>query len=152
MRGLDGEGNAANYVETEQIVQFEGGTCSFVQVCMLIIFCKGQNIWIGCEDEKRIYILLFLVIFFSSDERFDSTVLVTEAKSQIQTNTYSKPNSWPCEYNNIVSSSSVPFFTWMRTAISEWFGRCSWLFLSWGEAEHVAKESCPFQSLFSTLT
>ncbi|XP_074618210.1 phosphatidylinositol-3-phosphatase SAC1-like isoform X1 [Acropora palmata] len=31
MRGLDGEGNAANYVETEQIVQFEGGTCSFVQ-------------------------------------------------------------------------------------------------------------------------
>ena len=38
MRGLDGEGNAANYVETEQIVQFEGGTCSFVQVCMLIIF------------------------------------------------------------------------------------------------------------------
>lgn len=38
MRGLDGEGNAANYVETEQIVQFEGGTSSFVQVCMLIIF------------------------------------------------------------------------------------------------------------------
>ena len=64
MRGLDGEGNAANYVETEQIVQFEGGTSSFVQVCMLIIFCKGQNVWIGCEDEKRMNILLFLVIFF----------------------------------------------------------------------------------------
>ena len=64
MRGLDSEGNAANYVETEQIVQFEGGTCSFVQVCMLIIFCKGQNTWIGCEDEKRMNILLFLVIFF----------------------------------------------------------------------------------------
>lgn len=93
MRGLDGEGNAANYVETEQIVQFEGGTSSFVQVCMLIIFCKGQNTWIGCEDEKRMYILLFLAIFFSSDERFNSTVLVTEAKSQIQANTYSKPNS-----------------------------------------------------------
>lgn len=25
--------------------------------------CKGQNIWIGCKDEKRMNILLFLVIF-----------------------------------------------------------------------------------------
>lgn len=64
MRGLDGEGNAANYVETEQIVQFEGGTSSFVQVCMPIVFCQLQNVWIGCEDEKRMNILLFLVIFF----------------------------------------------------------------------------------------
>ena len=33
IRGLDAEGNAANYVETEQIAQFESGACSFVQVC-----------------------------------------------------------------------------------------------------------------------
>jgi len=32
IRGLDVEGNAANYVETEQIAQFETGACSFVQV------------------------------------------------------------------------------------------------------------------------
>lgn len=32
IRGLDSEGNAANYVETEQIAQFESGICSFVQV------------------------------------------------------------------------------------------------------------------------
>ena len=32
IRGLDAEGNAANYVETEQIAQFESGACSFVQV------------------------------------------------------------------------------------------------------------------------
>ncbi|EDO36706.1 predicted protein [Nematostella vectensis] len=32
MRGLDGEGNAANYVETEQIIQFNTGTSSFVQI------------------------------------------------------------------------------------------------------------------------
>ena len=32
IRGLDAEGNAANYVETEQITQFESGACSFVQV------------------------------------------------------------------------------------------------------------------------
>lgn len=32
IRGLDAEGNAANYVETEQIAQFESGACSFIQV------------------------------------------------------------------------------------------------------------------------
>ncbi|XP_073234289.1 phosphatidylinositol-3-phosphatase SAC1-like isoform X1 [Porites lutea] len=31
IRGVDTEGNAANNVETEQIVQFESGVCSFVQ-------------------------------------------------------------------------------------------------------------------------
>ena len=35
IRGLDIEGNAANYVETEQIVQFESGACSFVQASVL---------------------------------------------------------------------------------------------------------------------
>ncbi|XP_068722474.1 phosphatidylinositol-3-phosphatase SAC1-like isoform X2 [Montipora capricornis] len=32
VRGLDSEGNAANFIETEQIAQFESGTCSFVQI------------------------------------------------------------------------------------------------------------------------
>lgn len=36
IRGLDTEGNAANYVETEQIAQFESGVCSFVQVSLLL--------------------------------------------------------------------------------------------------------------------
>ncbi|XP_077982127.1 phosphatidylinositol-3-phosphatase SAC1-like [Glandiceps talaboti] len=31
MRGLDSEGHAANYAETEQIVQYQGNTTSFVQ-------------------------------------------------------------------------------------------------------------------------
>ncbi|XP_070575933.1 phosphatidylinositol-3-phosphatase SAC1-like [Ptychodera flava] len=31
MRGVDSEGHAANYVETEQIVQYQGNTASFVQ-------------------------------------------------------------------------------------------------------------------------
>ena len=35
IRGLDSEGNAANYVETEQIAQFESGACSFVQASVL---------------------------------------------------------------------------------------------------------------------
>ena len=32
VRGLDNEGQVANFVETEQILQYEGNTCSFVQV------------------------------------------------------------------------------------------------------------------------
>ena len=32
MRGLDNEGHAANYVETEQILEYDGCKGSFVQV------------------------------------------------------------------------------------------------------------------------
>lgn len=33
VRGVDSEGQVANFVETEQIVQYNGHCCSFVQVC-----------------------------------------------------------------------------------------------------------------------
>ena len=36
MRGVDQEGQVANYVETEQIIEFEGHKCSFVQVISFI--------------------------------------------------------------------------------------------------------------------
>jgi SacI homology domain len=32
MRGADHEGQVANYVETEQIIEYQGDKCSFVQV------------------------------------------------------------------------------------------------------------------------
>lgn len=32
VRGIDTEGQVANFVETEQIVQYEGNKCSYVQV------------------------------------------------------------------------------------------------------------------------
>lgn len=32
MRGVDQEGQVANYVETEQIIEFQGDKCSFIQV------------------------------------------------------------------------------------------------------------------------
>lgn len=35
MRGLDEDGNVANYVETEQILKFRGYRASFVQVKIL---------------------------------------------------------------------------------------------------------------------
>ena len=31
MRGVDSEGHAANYVETEQIIEYDNSRCSFVQ-------------------------------------------------------------------------------------------------------------------------
>ena len=53
IRGLDMEGNSANYVETEQLAQFEFGVCSFVQVCSFVstgmfsrtgmFFCTGNK-------------------------------------------------------------------------------------------------------------
>lgn len=32
MRGVDQEGQVANYVETEQIIEYQGDKCSFIQV------------------------------------------------------------------------------------------------------------------------
>lgn len=38
-RGADPEGYAANFVESEQIMQAKGFTASYVQVCLPIV-CK----------------------------------------------------------------------------------------------------------------
>ena len=37
MRGLDGDGNAANYVETEQMIWYSGQVASYVQVIPLAL-------------------------------------------------------------------------------------------------------------------
>ena len=46
MRGVDSEGQVANYVETEQIVEYQGEKCSFVQVIHFISFqnCLSFNL------------------------------------------------------------------------------------------------------------
>ena len=36
IRGLDEDGHAANFVETEQIIEYDYTKCSFVQVCLFI--------------------------------------------------------------------------------------------------------------------
>ena len=36
MRGIDDDGFAANFVETEQIINYEGHTSSFVQVKIIV--------------------------------------------------------------------------------------------------------------------
>uniref|UniRef100_A0A8C4XBY5 Phosphatidylinositol-3-phosphatase SAC1 n=1 Tax=Erpetoichthys calabaricus TaxID=27687 RepID=A0A8C4XBY5_ERPCA len=43
VRGIDSEGHAANYVETEQIVQYSGGKASFVQTRGSIPFYWSQR-------------------------------------------------------------------------------------------------------------
>lgn len=42
-RGIDVQGNVANFVETEQIVEFGGDRSSFVQVSILNIFIVGNG-------------------------------------------------------------------------------------------------------------
>lgn len=37
MRGVDQEGQVANYVETEQIIEYQGDKCSFIQVTSFVI-------------------------------------------------------------------------------------------------------------------
>ncbi|XP_016303374.1 phosphatidylinositide phosphatase SAC1-A-like [Sinocyclocheilus anshuiensis] len=43
VRGIDSEGHAANFVETEQIVQYNGAKASFVQTRGSIPFCWSQR-------------------------------------------------------------------------------------------------------------
>ena len=45
MRGLDSEGHVANFVETEQIVQYNGGRASFVQV---------RCLWGNCTPNQKL--------------------------------------------------------------------------------------------------
>ena len=45
MRGLDSEGHVANFVETEQIVQYNGGRASFVQV---------RCLWGNCSRNQKL--------------------------------------------------------------------------------------------------
>jgi len=44
MRGVDSEGQVANYVETEQIIEYQGEKCSFVQVCLNIVYLRIASI------------------------------------------------------------------------------------------------------------
>ncbi len=45
VRGLDDEGNVANYVETEQLISFNGFKASFIQVChMYVTYCTAISV------------------------------------------------------------------------------------------------------------
>ncbi len=63
MRGVDQEGQVANYVETEQIIEYQGDKCSFIQVTinrnnvksnkfLLILFCFFFSL---CSPDQRIH-------------------------------------------------------------------------------------------------
>lgn len=43
MRGLDSQGNAANFIETEQILEYKNMLCSFVQTRGSIPLFWSQN-------------------------------------------------------------------------------------------------------------
>lgn len=65
MRGVDQEGQVANYVETEQIIEYLGDKASFIQVNFKIIFYKINKQLIN--------------FIFKLDERFYPDLLVPVA-------------------------------------------------------------------------
>lgn len=82
--GIDSEGHAANYVETEQIVQYNSAKASFVQVSHT---CPGDC----CSSLRTCSLVWFQVtsyfwflFFYGLDKRVHPILLVSEAKSQVQ--------------------------------------------------------------------
>ena len=63
MRGLDQEGHAANFVETEQIVEIEGYKSSFVQVRWSLVF----NTLRPRQDGRHFADDIFTCIFFNEN-------------------------------------------------------------------------------------
>lgn len=53
MRGIDTEGHVANFVETEQIIEFSGIKCSFVQVSNLMFSNFESTVGGYCFNFKR---------------------------------------------------------------------------------------------------
>uniref|UniRef100_A0A674ASB5 SAC1 like phosphatidylinositide phosphatase b n=1 Tax=Salmo trutta TaxID=8032 RepID=A0A674ASB5_SALTR len=59
VRGIDSEGHAANFVETEQIVQYSGGKASFVQTRGSIPFYWSQRPNLKYKPKPQIIFLTF---------------------------------------------------------------------------------------------
>lgn len=59
-RGIDSGGNVANYVETEQIIEFEGNHSSYVQV--IIILNNGVFVCASLKVENLS--ILYLSVYF----------------------------------------------------------------------------------------
>jgi len=62
-RGADNGGNVANFVETEQIVEYGTIKCSFVQVrfrCIRATHCSGNSSKFPCFSEFLEYFQIFI--------------------------------------------------------------------------------------------
>lgn len=77
MRGVDQEGQVANYVETEQIVEYQGDKASFIQV--------RNHVHLLTLPFTNIY-----PFFQRIDERLHSDILVPIAQFEVQTQTRSR--------------------------------------------------------------
>lgn len=91
--GIDSEGHAANFVETEQIVLYEGAKASFVQASRrashaikrfeLCLFCTWLFMHLSVQPSHTKVIFKF--VFSSPDTRLHTLLLESEAQPQIQT-------------------------------------------------------------------
>ena len=63
MRGLDSDGHAANFVETEQIIEYDYTKCSFVQVIFVYNAMLQTFSMCLCIKYKHLFIVTISSIF-----------------------------------------------------------------------------------------
>lgn len=80
--GIDSGGHAANFVETEQIVLYEGAMASFVQVSNLR---SSPGLAEMVTTKMQVHQPM---CFLPPDTRFHTLLLESEAQPQIQTQTH----------------------------------------------------------------
>lgn len=89
--GIDSEGHAANYVETEQIVQHNSAKASLVQVRSRPPPCPRPS------PSESIRIADMLHMLFFTDQRLHPLLLVAKAQPQVQAETSDQQNGQPCK-------------------------------------------------------
>lgn len=87
LTGIDSEGHAANFVETEQIVLYEGAKASFVQVGLVKDKVSNGFLWEGREELQ--------CLLSSTDTRFYAVLLEPETQPEVQTQTSDQQNHEP---------------------------------------------------------
>lgn len=81
--GIDSEGHAANFVETEQLVLYEGTKASFVQASMRASHAITD--YLNCGAFVLLYFKTNICFHPHADTGLHALLLESEAKPQIQT-------------------------------------------------------------------
>ena len=91
VRGVDDEGHAANFVETEQLVVYEGIVSSFVQVSIMFVIQV-----LAVDRGHLVHQLTIVYLSPLVDTWVNTTSLVSETKHQIQAQTSDTAGSGAC--------------------------------------------------------
>ena len=83
VRGTDDKGNAANFVETEQILAYLDFRCSYVQVKILVIF--NHSIYNQTKTNKYLKVRGSIPIYWSqkANLKYKPSIKVEESKNNV---------------------------------------------------------------------